>query len=89
MEHVLSRTLMVSTVLGVLKSVGYAPSSFIWGKTLPYLAVELIWELASVTARLVLKCSRSDIMDRRNPVNYRDNLHAPIDMSGEIGRIHV
>lgn len=53
-SDLLSRTFMYSTVLGRLKSLGYRPSSFMCGKTFPYLDVGLIWALARVAARLVL-----------------------------------
>ena len=54
MKNLLSNTLIDSTVLGILKSLGYLPSSHMCGCTFPYFVEGIIWALASVAARLVL-----------------------------------
>lgn len=53
-RNLLSNTLIDSTVLGILKSLGYLPSSHMCGCTFPYFVLGIIWALASVAARLVL-----------------------------------
>ena len=52
---ILSRTLIVSTVFGVLKSAGKLPSSHMCGKIFAYLADGPTWTLMRLAATFALK----------------------------------